>query len=77
MHRFYSNFDDSDGWIFDKMQNNVTLEYKVYEEERTIGVRVTGEIEAEMMPFLAIASEIDLQKDYMNFVKVSEEFKHP
>lgn len=76
MHRFYSNFEDSDGWILDRIDNNVKLQYKVYEEQRTIGVRVTGEIEVQMMPFMAIACEIDLQKDYIPFVDVSEQFKN-
>lgn len=40
-------------------------------------MRVNGEIDIEMMPFMAIACEIDLQKDYMPFVEISEEFKNP
>jgi hypothetical protein len=42
MHEFYSNFETSEGWIFDKEKDNVRLEYRVYDEEKTIAVRVNG-----------------------------------
>ncbi len=45
------------------------------EEERTIVVRILAEVDIEIMPFLAIASEIDFQKEYVPFVYVSEEVK--
>ena len=58
--------------MLDNESDGVKNEYRVYEETRTIGIRVTSEIEIEMLPFLAIACEIDFQKHYMSFVEVSQ-----
>lgn len=36
---FYSQLGGDD-WIFDKEEENIRLEYRVHEEERTISVRM-------------------------------------
>jgi hypothetical protein len=41
MTEFYSYFEGSD-WIFDKEEDNISLEYKVLEEERMIVIRMYG-----------------------------------
>ena len=51
------------------------MEYKILEEERTITVRMSAEVDMEILPFLAITSEIDFQTNYVPFVFLSEEVK--
>jgi hypothetical protein len=42
MEDFYKEFDEP-GWIFDKEDEGVRLEYKIYEEEKQIAIRIQGE----------------------------------
>ena len=38
---FYQQFDQ-EGWIFDKEEKGITLEYKMFEEEKQIAIRIQG-----------------------------------
>ena len=44
MVKFFSYFDSNE-WIFDKEENGIKMEYRVFEEERTIAVRMEAEID--------------------------------
>jgi hypothetical protein len=44
MLSFYSNLENLDGWVLEDESDGVKNEYRIYEESRTIGVRVTSEI---------------------------------
>lgn len=74
MEGFYKEFDEP-GWIFDKEDEGVRLEYKIYEEEKQIAIRIQGEFEILPEPFLAIISEIDLMGDYVPFCFDCKELK--
>ena len=39
MMEFYVQFDQ-EGWVFDKEENGVTLEYKIFEAEKQIAIRI-------------------------------------
>ena len=67
----FAGYYDQDEWIFDKEQKNIKMWYKIFEEEKTIAVKMEAQIDMELLPFLAIASEIDFQKQYVPFVYVS------
>lgn len=53
MINFYKEFDQ-EGWEFDKEENGTSLQYKVFEAEKQIGVRVTAELDVPIDHFLAI-----------------------
>jgi hypothetical protein len=74
MNRFYNYYDGPD-WIFDKEEGGIRMEYRVHEEERTISVRMVADVALEALPFLAIVSEIDFQKEWVPFVYMAEELK--
>lgn len=42
MSEFYQQFDKP-GWVFDKQDKGITLEYKVYEQQKMIAIRINGE----------------------------------
>lgn len=74
MTSFYNQFDLGD-WIFDREANGITLEYKIYEEEKQIAIRIQGEFDIGIEPFLAIISEIDLMGEYVPFCYDSKTMK--
>lgn len=67
MINFYKQFDQ-EGWEVDKQENGTVLEYKLFEQEKQVGVRVTAEVNVPIDHFLAILSEIDLFQKYVPFV---------
>ena len=71
----YEQWKGNDDWVFDKEENGARLEYRVFEEERTLAVRISGEVELPLLPFLAIAADIDMQKEFVPFVYLSREVK--
>ena len=75
MNKYYGYLENSENWIFDREENNIRLEYKILEEEKTIEVKMFAEIDMEIIPFLAIISEIDFQAEYVPFVYEVEEVK--
>jgi hypothetical protein len=74
MTSFYEEFDKP-GWEFDKEDNGITLEYKVYEEEKMIAIRINGEFAIPAVEFLAIIGEIDLMGEYVPFCYDCKEMK--
>ena len=63
---FYKQFD-SEGWIFDKQEKGVKLQYKMYEEEKQIAIKIEGQFDVPVENFLAIVCEIELMGDYVPF----------
>lgn len=74
MMSFYKQFD-MEGWIKDKEEKGVTLEYKIFEEEKQIAIRIQSEFSVKIENFLAILSEMDLFGNYVPFCYDSKELK--
>lgn len=63
---FYRQFDQ-EGWIMDLDENGVTLEYKIFEEDKQIAIRIVSEFDITIVNFLAILCEMDLFGKYVPF----------
>ena len=74
MNNLYDEFD-KEGWELDKSDKGITLEYKVYEAEKQIAIRIHGEFDIPAVEFLAIISEIDLMGEYVPFCYDCKELK--
>ena len=66
MTKFYEEFDRP-GWILDKEENGICLEYKMNEKQKEISIRIQGEFDVPVENFLAIICEPDLMGDYVPF----------
>lgn len=71
---FYRQFD-LEGWVADKEEKGVKLEYKLFEEEKQIAIRITSEFDVSIENFLAILCEMDLFGNYVPFCYDSKELK--